>query len=78
MREIEAACGLKFTGIINNTNLGKETTAETVLSSMEECEKLSTLSHLPIVRTGVVVNLADELAGKVPEILPLKLQPKIF
>ena len=78
MREIEIACGLKFTGIINNTNLGNDTTVETIMASMGECEKLSQLSNLPIVRTGVVVNLADDLAGKVPEILPLKLQPKIF
>ena len=78
MREIEAACGLKFTGIINNTNLGNDTTAETVLDSMNECEKLSRLSNLPILRTGVIEELAGELAGKVPEILPLKLQPKNF
>ena len=78
MREIEAACGLKFTGIINNTNLGNDTTAETILDSMGECEKLSRLSNLPILRTGVIEKLAEELAGKVPEILPLKLQPKIF
>ena len=78
MREIEAACGLKFTGIINNTNLGNDTTAETIIDSMGECEKLSRLSNLPILRTGVIEKLAEELAGKVPEILPLKLQPKIF
>ena len=28
MREIEAACGLPFTGIVNNTNLGQQTEAE--------------------------------------------------
>ncbi|MBQ9620803.1 MAG: hypothetical protein IJR41_02560, partial [Atopobiaceae bacterium] len=33
--EIEGACRLPFTGIVNNTNLGPETTAETVLASME-------------------------------------------
>ena len=41
MAEIEAACSLKFTDIINNSNLGSETTAETVLSSLEYMEKLS-------------------------------------
>ena len=78
MREIEIACGLKFTGIINNTNLVNDTTVETILASMGECERLSQLSNLPIVRTGVITDLAEELAGKVPEILPLKLQPKNF
>ena len=33
MGEIEAACGLKFTDLVNNTNLGTETTPETVLAS---------------------------------------------
>ena len=48
MREIEAACGLGFTDIINNSNLGPETTPETVLTSLEFMEKLSKLSGLPI------------------------------
>ena len=34
LREIEAACGLPFTGIVNNTNLGPQTAAEDVLSSV--------------------------------------------
>ena len=38
MREIEAACGLQFTDIINNSNLGHETTAETVLESLPYIE----------------------------------------
>lgn len=78
MREIEAACGLKFTGIINNTNLGSETTAEVVLNSRAECEQLSTLSGLPIVRTSVRADLADELKDKVPDLLALNLQKKPF
>ena len=41
MAEIEAACGLRFTDIINNSNLGSETTAETVLASLPYMEKLS-------------------------------------
>ena len=48
MREIEAACGLRFTDLINNTNLGSETTAETVLSAVPYMEELSALSGLPI------------------------------
>ena len=34
MLEIESAAGIKFTGIVNNSNLGEETTAETVLNSV--------------------------------------------
>ena len=38
MKEIEAASGLRFTGLVNNSNLGEETTPETVLSSLPYAE----------------------------------------
>jgi hypothetical protein len=78
MAEIEAACNLKFTDIINNSNLGSETTAETVLNSVAFVEKLSSLSGLPIFATTAVTEVAAELAGKIPNVLPLQLQEKYF
>ena len=78
MREIEGACGLPFTGIINNSNLGAETTAETVLRTTERCRKLSELSGLPVVFTTVQESLAAELSGLIPDLFPLKLQHRIF
>ena len=45
-REIEDACHVKFTGIVNNSNLGRETTVEMVEGTkafMEECSKLLNL-----------------------------------
>ena len=48
MREIEAACGLQFTCIVNNSNLGTETTAQTVMDSLSFIEKLVKLSGLPL------------------------------
>ena len=78
MAEIEAACGLKFTDIVNNTNLGHETTAEIVLDSSEYMEKLSKLSGLPIFATTAVTAVARELADKIPNVLPLQLQEKYF
>ena len=78
MGEIEQACGLKFTDIINNSNLGPETTAETVLSSRDYMEKLSKLSGLPIFATTAVTAVAEELQGTVSPILPLVLQEKYF
>ena len=78
MGEIEQACGLKFTDIINNSNLGPETTAETVLDSRAYMEKLSELSGLPIFATTAVTAVAEELQDTVRPILPLKLQEKYF
>ena len=78
MREIEVACGLKFTDIINNSNLASETTPETVLASVAYMEKLSALSGLPIFATSVEQTVAPALEGKLSPILPLKLQEKYF
>ena len=78
MREIEAACGLAFTDIINNTNLASETTPETVLHSQDYMEKLSEISGLPIFATSAEMHVAAQLEGKISDILPLKLQEKYF
>ena len=78
MREIEAACGLQFTHIVNNTNLGTETTAQTVVDSLDEAEKLSTLSGLPILFNSAEAIVAKELNSKINSVFPLQLQDKYF
>ena len=76
MREIEAACGLKFTDLVNNTNLGDLTTADTVLDSQDYMEKLSALSGLPIFMTTAKADVAAKL--ELEGVLPLTLQEKYF
>ena len=78
MGEIEAACGLKFTDIVNNSNLGPETTAETVLSSLDYIEKLSKLSGLPVFAHTATREVAAGLESKLSPVLPLRLQEKYF
>ena len=78
MREIEEACGLQFTDIINNTNLASETTPETVLASRDYIAKLSQLSGLPVFATSAETGVAAQLEGKLPDLLPLQLQEKYF
>ena len=74
MREIELAANMRFTGIINNSNLGRETTAETVLASLPYAEEVSRLANLPIVMTTAEQSVAKELDGKVKDLFPLALQ----
>ena len=76
MREIEAACGLRFTDLVNNTNLGDLTTADTVLDSQDYMEKLSSLSGLPIFMTTAKADVAAKL--ELNDVLPLTLQEKYF
>ena len=76
MREIEAACGLQCTCIVNNSNLGTETTAQTVMDSLEFIEKLSQLSGLPLWLHTARADVAAALT--VPNVLPLQLQERYF
>ena len=77
MREIEYAGKIKFTGIINNSNLGEETTAEDIISSLEYANEVSRITGIPVMLTSVSEKLYTELEGKVENLLPLKLQAKI-
>jgi len=76
MREIEDACKLKFTGLVNNSNLGEETTAQNVINSIKYANEVSLASGLPIVMTTVRADLYNELKGKIDNLMPLTLQAK--
>ena len=76
MREIEKAASLPFTGIVNDSNLGADTTAEVILSSLPYAEEVSKLTGLPVVMTCAEDKLAGELSGKVNNLFPLHLQKR--
>ena len=77
MREIDQAGGIAFTGIVNNSNLGEETTARTVLNSVEYASEVSRITGLPVKMTSVEQRLYDELKDVIDNVFPLKLQHKI-
>ena len=77
LREIEDAGGIKFTGIINNTNLGRETDADVVLNSVLYAESVSNLMKIPVVMTTVPMELFPQLQGKIENLFPLELQKKL-
>ena len=74
MGEIEAAGGIRFTCLVNNTNLGELTTAGDVLASGEKMQTLSDLTGLPVWMTSV----RADLAAQVPGSFPLTLQEKYY
>ena len=78
MKEIEAACGLPFTCIINNSNLGPETSPKTLLDSVSYIQKLSEISGLPIFLHPATIEVAHGLTGKLSPVFPLQLQEKYF
>lgn len=76
MKEIEAACGIRFTCIVNNSNIGSETTAEIVMDSVAYAEAVSLATGLPIWLHTVEKNIAKDISG-IP-VMPLTLQKKYF
>ncbi len=74
LAEIEAAGHISVTGLINNSNLGAETTPEAVLASMALVNEVSQRSGLPVVATTVDAALYDTLKSVIPDLFPLQLQ----
>lgn len=77
MQEIETACKLPFTCIVNNSNLGPETTPQTVMDSLEFIQRLSQLSGLPVWLHTAESQVAAQLTQLTP-VFPLQLQEKYF
>lgn len=71
--EIEAACGLPFTAIVNNTNVGPATTVENVLSGMAFANELSERTGLPVKMSCAVESLAEPLQNKVSNLFPISI-----
>ncbi len=78
MNEILTACKIPFTGIVNNSNLGADTTEETVLSSVLYGQEVAKACGLPLIMTTVEERLYPALKDKIPNLFPLGLQSRIF
>ena len=76
LHEIEGAAHLSFTDIVNNSNLGEETTREVLLDSLPYVKEACEATGLPLWFHAAEA----EVAKSVPEleILPMKLQKKPF
>ncbi len=76
MREIEVACGIPFTAIVNNSNLGHDSTPEGLRATFEKAEKLCEISGLPLMMHSATVQVAEEMVGE--RVFPMNLQGKYF
>lgn len=77
MREIEAAGHIPFTGIVNNSNLGELTDAQTVTASEAFINELSRISGLPVFMTTAASPAFEELSER-PKMFKLDLQSKYY
>lgn len=77
MREIELASGMPFTAVVNNSNLGDETTVRDVLDSRAYAAEICERADLPLKMTAVREELYPWLDSQIPNLFPMKLQDKI-
>ena len=78
LREIERASCLKATGLINNSNLGDETTAKDILDSIERTEKFAEETGLPVKKTTVKSDLAGNPELNRHTITPIEIVTKKY
>ena len=78
MREIENACGLKFTCIVNNSNLGEMTDVQVLTDSLPFIEKLCALSGLPLWMHTAEERIKNQLPEMSASVLGMTLQEKNF
>ena len=70
--EVEYSAKIKFTGIVNNANLGNETTIDTILSGVAFTDKLSKVTGLPVKFTSVKKEFASQKEiQQIKQILPI-------
>lgn len=74
MSEIEKASRMKNTAIVNNTNLGAETTADIIEKSVDFAREISEKSGLPLKFTTCPEEICEQL--KIDNILPIKVYVK--
>lgn len=70
--EMERTSRLKFDYLINNSNLGSETTAEDVLNSLDYAAATEALTGLPLYATTIKEDLAEQ-ASALPKLWPVKI-----
>ncbi|MBE6737834.1 MAG: hypothetical protein E7566_04180 [Ruminococcaceae bacterium] len=76
--DIEAAAGIPFTGIVNNSNIGVLTTKEDVVSSFPFIEEIEKATNLPLRFTAVWDKIYCELSENYKNLIPLTLQERVW
>lgn len=71
MYEIETASRMKHTAVVNNTNLGRETTAGIITQSADFARKVSQITGLPLAFTTCPYELCELI--DMPDILPVNV-----
>ena len=77
MQGIEAECRQKVTGIVNNTHLCGETTAEEILKGARLAQALSERTSRPVIHHAVQRKFVEQVRHKLSEpVLPMNIYMK--
>ena len=77
MQGIEAECRQKVTGIVNNTHLCGETTAEDILKGAALAHALSERTSLPVIHHAVQRKFVEQVQDQLAEpVLPMNIYMK--
>jgi len=71
-RSIEAMARLRATGVVSNTHLGRETTAQAIAAGHEVVKAAARILGLPVRFAAALAEVAGELGALGVPILPLK------
>ncbi len=61
MQEIERASKIKFTGLVNNSNLGDETTEKEIYEGLDFCKEIELKTGVPLKFTAVKKELLENI-----------------
>lgn len=75
LRDIEEAARLKATAIVNNSNLGKDTTPQQVRDALKYAQETSKLAGLPVAYTTARSEIAAQLID-IDGLLPVDIYVK--
>ena len=73
MSEIEQCGGIKFNGIVNNSNIGIETEISHVVSGLEFTNEVATATGLEVKFTSVKSDLLEKTLEFTDKVLPMEL-----
>ncbi len=76
LRDIEAVSRLSFTGLVNNTNLSVETTADTVKNSIDTVNSAADMLGLEVKYISIPQNLEDKLPEYKEKLFPMEIRLK--
>lgn len=71
LAEIEAACRLRATALVNNSHLGAQTTAQDVIDSVAYAQAVSKVTGLPLMMTTAPKDVCDEIGGRIENLYPV-------